>query len=404
MMTVTVFALTLQFAWADEVPGAQDSTPSFRSEVMAALSKAGCNMGTCHGNANGKGGLKLSLRGQSPDMDFVTLTRQQAARRINLLTPDESLLIRKPLMAIPHEGGKRFEPDSNIHRILSNWISAGMPNDPDTAAKLISLKVSPGHQTLYAPERSVQLTAVAKFSDGTERDVTRLTVFESSSLSVSIDSSGLATCDGHGLTTVTARYLDQQRAMRLEFVPERPDFQFSAPKSANEIDEVVFRQLERLRINPSEVCSDSVFIRRAYLDVTGLLPTADQVEEFIASEDPAKRSQLIDQLLASNEFNDQQALRWADLLRVEEKTLDKTGVRVFHGWIRESFATHKPLNRMVSEIIAAKGSTYKVAPCQLLSSSQNLRVPSRIDSSGVSGDSAAVCQMSQSPIRSLDSG
>jgi hypothetical protein len=360
ILTVALFAsLPAQTAGQDNT---SQPAPSFRSEVMAALSKAGCNMGTCHGNANGKGGLKLSLRGQDPDKDFVTLTRQQAARRVSVLQPDDSLLLRKPLMTVPHEGGRRFEADSNVHDILTRWIAAGLPNDPSDAATLVELLVTPQHQTIYAPDNTVRLQVTARYSDDSQKDVTRLTVFESSALFVTVNADGLVSCDGHGQTTVTARYLNQQQAVRLEFVPQRDDFQFEAPAAANAIDEVVFNQLQRLKINPSPVCDDTTFLRRVYLDLTGLLPTVEQAQQFVHSDDPDKRSKLIDQLLASEEFNDQQALRWADLLRVEVKTLDKTGVKTFHSWIRQSFADHKPLNQMVSELIAARGSTYKVPP------------------------------------------
>jgi hypothetical protein len=339
-----------------------DSPPSFRLEVMAVLSKAGCNKGTCHGNANGKGGFKLSLRGQDPDADFLTLTRSVSARRASYLRPESSLLLLKPLMTVPHLGGRRFKKDSAEYQLLRDWIAGGMPDDPANAPALINLNVSPEHATLHAPVISVELHATASFSDGSSRDVTQLAVFESSSLSVSIDSNAKATADQAGQTTVTARYLDQQTAVRLEFVPERPGFASTAPKPANVIDEAVFKQLERLKINPAPECDDTTFIRRAYLDLTGLLPTAKASREFAASTSPDKRARLIDALLDSSAFNDMQALRWADLLRVEEKTLDSKGVTVFHQWIRQSFVDRKPLNVFARELIEARGSTYKVAP------------------------------------------
>src|SRR6266436_1759815 len=76
---------------------------SFRNDVMAVVSKAGCNAGTCHGNKNGKGGFKLSLRGQDPDIDYLTLTRDSSARRVNLIEPEESLLLLKPNSQVAHE-------------------------------------------------------------------------------------------------------------------------------------------------------------------------------------------------------------------------------------------------------------------------------------------------------------
>lgn len=352
---------------------AASETPSFRNEVMAVLSRAGCNKGTCHGNANGKGGLKLSLRGQNPDSDFEILTRELGSRRVSHVDPSSSLLLRKPTMAVPHQGGRRFDESSREYRILREWIAAGMPGDPANAPKLTSLKATPEHSTIYEPEKSQRLGVTAMFSDGSSRDVSRLAVFESSALFVNVDANGVATAEHSGQTVVTARYLNRQIPIRLEFVPDRPGFAFTAPAPASFIDEAVFAQLKRLRINPSEVCRDSVFVRRVYLDTIGLLPSAETAREFVASTDPQKRAKLIDELLASPEFNDMQALRWADLLKVEEKTLDKKGVAVYHNWIRESFANEKPLNQFAKELLEARGSTYEVPPTNLY---RSLRDPS----------------------------
>lgn len=344
------------------VATAPKSASSFRHDVMAVLSKAGCNQGTCHGNANGKGGLKLSLRGQDPEKDFETLTREGGSRRASVVTPQASLLLRKPVMDVPHEGGRRFKMDSEEYRILHNWIAAGMPADAEDAPKLLALKVEPQHATVYAPNSKAKIHASAEFSDGSKCDVTSLAVYESSATFVSISDAGVATTDQAGLTTVTVRYLDHQVPVRLEFVPERPDFVSTVPEPANFVDELVFKQLKRLRINPSEVCTDTVFLRRAYLDLTGLLPTPEQAQRFVASSESDKRTKLIDELLESPEFVDMQTLRWADLLRVEEKTLDRKGVQVFHDWIHDSFEKHKPLNQLAKEILEARGSTYKVPP------------------------------------------
>ena len=340
---------------------AEPTPPSFRNDVMAVLARSGCSLGTCHGNQNGKGGLKLSLRGQDPDGDFVTLTRQLASRRVNVMMPDESLLLRKPSMQVPHEGGRRFAVDSPEYQILRDWIAAEMPADTDSAPRLVRLEVTPATITLLEPERSTPLKATATFSDGSERDVTALAVLESSDPAVRIAADGTVTFGESQFscqTTVTVRYLNQQTTARIEFVPARPGFEFTAPAEKNVIDTFVFAQLKRLQINPSPVCDDKTFLRRVYLDVTGRLPTVQQAHEFLDSTDAHKRTALIDRLLASPEFVDFQALRWADLLRVEDKTLDAKGVDVFYHWIHHSIATDKPLNQFAAEIIAARGSTY----------------------------------------------
>jgi hypothetical protein len=308
---------------------AESPTSSFLNEVMPILSRSGCNLGTCHGNQQGKGGFKLSLRGQHPARDYLTLARELGGRRVNRLRPESSLLLQKPLAEIPHQGGKRFDTDSKAYQIIHRWIVDGLPMDSVDAPRLIDLQVTPRLKTVYAPQQSVQIQAIATFSDGSKKNVTHLSVFEPSSLHVTVSPQGLATSERAGSSLVNVRFLDRQLPVRLEFVPLRKDFTWSAPEPDNFIDEAVFATLRRTRIQPSVVCDDSTFVRRAFLDFTGLLPSSQKAREFMASTDIDKRTKLIDELLDSPEFNDFQALRWADLLRVEEKTLDPKASKFF---------------------------------------------------------------------------
>src|SRR5437899_4957493 len=151
---------------------------SFRNDVMAVLSKAGCNAGTCHGNKNGKGGFKLSLRGQDPDIDYLTLTRDSLARRINPIEPEESLMLLKPNTKVAHEGGLRFKKGSEEYETLRRWIADGMPNDAASAPKLEHIEVAPRENVSVEPASEVQLRVRARFSDGSSRDVTSLAVYE----------------------------------------------------------------------------------------------------------------------------------------------------------------------------------------------------------------------------------
>lgn len=353
-------AVVLLATCCAETIAAADVGPSFHNDVMAVLSKSGCNLGTCHGSANGKGGLKLSLRGQDPDIDFVTLTRQLSSRRVNVMLPEKSLLLQKPLMQVPHEGGRRFDEASPEYQTLKTWIEQGLRDDPANSPSLVRLDLSPVQKTVEVHSDPVQIQATAQFSDGTSRDVTSLSVFESSAINMQVSGDGSISVDSIGLTTVTVRYLNQQQAVRLEVIAVRPDFEFQAPEPNSFIDEHVFAQLKRLRINPSSVCDDTVFLRRAYLDATGLLPSPEAAKEFLASPDRNKRALLINRLLGSEEFIDQQTMHWADLLRVEEKTLDATGMKAYHEWIRAGIAQEKPLNQIAAELIEARGSTYKI--------------------------------------------
>jgi hypothetical protein len=339
--------------------GRSEDAVSFRNDVMAVLSKAGCNAGACHGNANGKAGFKLSLRGEGADLDYLALTRDQFGRRVNLSEPEQSLILLKPTTQLAHEGGQRFKTNSWEFGALINWIKQGASNDVATACTLQRLEVAPLEATLLAPTNEVQISARAVFSTGTKRDVTSIAVYESANPAVKISPDGLVRSDQPGETTVLVRYLNQQIPVRLAFVPERPNFVWANPRPNNYIDYAIFVKLERLRMNPSESCSDEAFVRRAYLDLLGISPPAQSARAFVLDQSPAKRARLIDELLERPEFAEFWALKWCDLLRAEERLLDRKGIELFHQWVRQSIAEHKPLDQFAREIIAARGSTYK---------------------------------------------
>lgn len=341
-------------AKADEV--------SFRHEVMAVLSKSGCNLGSCHGNLNGKGELYLSLRGQDPEHDYDQLARAFAARRINRAAPEQSLLLLKPTAQAPHQGGRRFSEDSLEYDILRRWIAAGVPGPDAPTPELVRLEVTPREQVLVAPDDAVQLTATAHFADGSQRDVTRLAVYEPADFRVEVDPAGRAICLGEGVANLTVRYLDQQVPVRLVYVPQREGFAWSNPPVHNYVDEHIYARLKQLRINPASLAEDTVFVRRVYLDLLGILPTAEEARTFVSDTRSDKREVLVDALLERIEFSERWALKWADLIRADEKVLDARGAQVLYDWMRDSFAAGKPLNTFVAELIAARGSTYENPP------------------------------------------
>jgi hypothetical protein len=353
MITWGILALTMLPAIS-----VQAAPVSFRNDVMAVLSRAGCNQGACHGNQNGKNGFKLSLRGQDPDFDFDALTRDTLGRRTDRLHPEDSLILAKATSRVPHEGGKRFDQNSLEYQLLYRWIAEGMRPDPSNAPLLRRLEVTPSQQVLIEPADRIPLRVRAVFSDGQVRDVTRLSVFETSNLVVRVDADGVACRQNLGETTILVRYLDRQAAVQLAFVPARPHFVWPNPPEANYIDHHVFAKQRTLRVAPSALAPDHVFLRRVYLDVLGILPTPDETRRFQADTRSDKRARLIDALLERPEFADFWSLKWADLLHCEEKVLDAKGVRLFHDWIRRSIAEGKPLNEFARELIAARGSTY----------------------------------------------
>jgi Protein of unknown function (DUF1553)/Protein of unknown function (DUF1549) len=335
---------------------------SFRNDVMAVLSKAGCNQGACHGNQNGKNGFKLSLRGDDPAFDFASLTRDTLGRRTNALEPAESLLLLKPTGAIPHEGGKRFGVESPEYAILSRWINDGSPPDPPDAPVLKKIEVTPTNKVVLEPVDRVRIRVRARFSDGRVRDVSRLAVYETSNQVATVTPAGEVQRQELGETTILVRYLDRRAPVQLAFVPARPGFVWHETPESNYIDHHVFAKLRSLRMLPSALCSDNVFLRRAYVDALGVLPTAEETRAFLADARSDKRSRLIDALLERSEFADFWALKWSDLLRNEEKLLDAKGVQVFHHWIRQSIAEGQPLNEFAHELVAARGSTYGNPP------------------------------------------
>ncbi|HET6408516.1 MAG TPA: DUF1549 and DUF1553 domain-containing protein, partial [Chthoniobacteraceae bacterium] len=192
--------------------------------------------------------------------------------------------------------------------------------------------------------------------------VTALTVFEPNNQGAKVSAAGLVTREKFGETTVLVRYLGQQVPVTINFVPARSEFAWSIPKAFNFIDELAFAKFQKLRINPSEVTDDTTFLRRAYLDLLGVIPTAETARAFVADTSPDKRDRLVERLLAREEFSDFWALKWADLLRIEERQLDQNGMKVFHGWIRECIAKNMPLDEFARELVAARGSTYENPP------------------------------------------
>ena len=341
---------------------ADETAVTFRNDVMAVLSKAGCNAGTCHGNATGKGGFKLSLRGDDPAADLNAITRHLSGRRVNLANPRDSLLLQKPTMQAPHGGGRRLASESDQYRMIESWIAAGARPDPPDLPRLQQIAVEPAESVRILPDNTQQLRVIASFSDGSQRDVTHLAVYEASKPTVEVSQDGRVTATRSGEVTIAVRFLNRQTPVRLAFVADRPDFAWDPPPPSNEIDHFIYRRLQELQIHPSALCSDTVFLRRAYLDLLGVLPTAQEARDFVADDAPDKRSRLVDQLLERPEYAEFWALKWSDLLRIEEKTLDRKGVATFHRWILQQMADNTPLDEFARQLITARGSTYASPP------------------------------------------
>lgn len=354
----------------------REAPVSFRHEVIPALTKAGCSQGTCHGTPTGKGGFRLSLQGYAPEMDYYTLVLEGGRRRVNPADPGRSLILLKPTLSVPHAGGKRLSPDMPEFHVLARWIAEGAKDDGETAPALVRVEVLPGRRQLMLPGARQQVVAVAHFSDGTVRDVTHLAkLMTSDEEMATISREGLLEGTKRGEVAVLVRYEHLLQSERYTFLQEVPGFRWPNPPARNYIDRYVFERLKLFRIPPSDLCSDSEFIRRAYLDAIGLLPTAEEVRAFLADRDPEKRARLIDRLLQRPEFADFWAVKWADILRVQDEALKEPGARAFHRWIRESLAANRPLDQFVREILTASGPTFSAAPANFF---RVLREPEEI--------------------------
>jgi hypothetical protein len=336
---------------------------SFRHDVTALLSKAGCNSGPCHGNINGKGGFRLSLRNDDPAFDRDALTRDLFGRRVDRADPARSLIYLKPTGQVAHEGGLRFGPDSPESRALLDWIAAGAGDDAETAAALVGVSVFPSERRLAAPGLGQQLIVTAEFADGSHRDVTRQATYEvNDPTRVSVTPDGRVEAQGPGEAVVAVRYLQGRGVSRLAFLHDRPHHVGRDLPVKSDLDRAVFDKLQALRIQPSEPVSDPVFLRRAYLDAIGVLPTVEEARAFLADTRPDKRARLVDRLLARDEFADFWALKWADLLRNEEKTMGEKGAWVFQRWLRDQIAADRPLSEFARDLLTARGSTWRNPP------------------------------------------
>ena len=338
---------------------AESPVPSFRNNVQPVLAKAGCNAGACHGAAAGQNGFRLSLRGYDDQGDYLALTRQALGRRVNLADPGRSLLLLKSTATIPHKGGKRFEVDSREYQIIADWIASGAPGPKAEDARIDRIELLPNHVVL-TNGASQQLTVRAHFNDGHSEDVTRWVKYTAANASVTeISDDGAVKVIGNGEGAITAWYLSRI-AIATVTVPYTnsiaPEI-FAKAERRSFIDDLILKKLQNLNIPPSPRSSDSEFLRRVYLDTTGILPTAEEVRSFLADESPKKRDALIEKLLQRPEFVDYWAYKWSDLFLVSSRTLQPAAMWSFYNWIHDNVAANTPWDVLAKRVVTAQGST-----------------------------------------------
>ena len=337
---------------------------SFVRDVQPILAKSGCNQGTCHGAKDGKNGFKLSLRGYDPIFDHRALTDDIGARRFNRAAPDQSLMLLKSTGSSPHVGGVRMNVGDPYYELLRQWIADGVKLDL-TTPRVAGITIGPLNPIVPLPGMKQQMTVIATYTDGTIRDVTREAFIESGDIEViEASSDGTLTMLRRGEAPVLVRYEGAYAATTITVMGDRTGFVWQQPQANNYIDDLVYRKLERVKVLPSELCSDDEFLRRVYLDMLGLPPTLEQVKAFLADsrETQIKRNEVIDRLVGSPSFVENWTNKWADLLQVNRKFLGEEGALALRNWIKDSISTNKPYDQFAREVLTAVGSNLENPP------------------------------------------
>ncbi len=337
---------------------------SFANEIVPVLTKAGCNSGGCHGSPSGRGGFRLSLYGYEPDYDYDQIVKEKKGARLNLNSPTGSSLLQKPTMKVPHGGGMRFKEGSDYYNRMLAWVKAGAPKQPEFDPRLARIEIFPNEWTIDQPDQEQQVIVIAHRDDGTSQDVTQYARYNTNDDAVAeVDDDGIITSTGKGETIIMVRYLGGVGVVSLK-VPRDPvpASTYDNFKPVNYIDDAVLEKLREVRVPPSGPASDSEFIRRAYIDTCGLIPTPEEVRAFLDSKDPNKRAKLVDSLLNRPEFVQYWALKWSDLLSNDSDVKKGKGNQVFYRWIKDSIAKNKPYDQFARELITATGSAYRYGP------------------------------------------
>ncbi len=335
---------------------------SFKLDVMPIFTRAGCNAGACHGTSRGKDGFHLSLYGFDPDGDYHRLTREQIGRRINLAIPEESLIVQKGLGAVQHTGGVRFGTNSQICQTLIAWLAEGATNDPPAVPKVTGINIFPESAVLVGSNSVQRFIVTAAYSDGTERDVTPLAVFiGNNDATARVAEDGTVTAGQRGEAFLQARYAEFNVGAGLIVLPKELPYHWPDLPARNYIDQAVYAKLKKLRLVPSEVCDDATFLRRAFLDLTGTLPTPAEIAQFETDANATKRDRVIDQLLGRKEFAELWVMKWAELLEIRSRPNEVYPIATvgYFEWLRDQILTNVPLDQIVQNLLTASGSNLR---------------------------------------------
>lgn len=353
---------TVQTRVAVEVRGFATPQPiAFEQEIIPILTKAGCNSGGCHGKAEGQNGFKLSVFGSDPAADHAALVSEARGRRIFLSDPVQSLLLRKSISEAPHGGGRRIDKGDRRYQRLLRWIVEGAALSGDASREVVSVAVEPEQQIL-APNGAQQLRVIALDRSGRRWCVSAEAEYDSNAKTIAtVDRQGLVQADAiPGEAAVLVRYLGHVAVCRIT-IP-REGVKFDRPAENNFIDKLVWDKLQRLGIAPSGLADDATFLRRAFLDCIGTLPTAAEARAFLADADAQKRAKLVDRLLAREEYADYWAMLWMDLLRVDKDRVTAPGAVAMARWLRRQFAENRPYDAFARDVLTVQGHTQAEGP------------------------------------------
>ena len=353
-VTVSAAGQTRTVAIKVQLPATEPAI-SFRHEVMAVLSKAGCNQGACHGYSLGKNGFKLSLRGADPDQDYFAIVRELNSRRVNFQAPESSLLLAKARGEVPHEGGVRFARGSLLSDILVKWIEQGAPGDLTDKAQVVGVRLVPDKLVLR-PKQKHRLQLFAQYDDGTTRDVTRLGILTANNVQFAdVDEQGFVTAGDAGETAIVARFERSFAATSVMVLKPAASFAPTPVPANHVIDTPVIEKLNRLQIASSPLAGDEEFLRRVHLDLIGVQPKPDEIRAFLADKGDKKRERVIDALMQRPEFVDHWSLKWGDLLQNSRNSVSSPSVFLFREFLRGAVASNMPLDELARKVLTARG-------------------------------------------------
>ena len=332
----------------------------FDTQVVPILTRAGCNAGACHGAAVGRGGFRLSLFGGDPASDHASIVEELEGRRVNLHRVDQSLLLAKPTGTLRHEGGIRLDENSQAYKQLLTWIEEGAKRSPKPR-RLTHFQVEPRELEVEKLNISLPLQATARFDDGEEIDVSGTTVFTSTDPSaIEIGQDGhSAKILRRGRHVLLARFLDRVVPLQLSLPYSDKPLDLAQEAKANFIDDEILRTLQSLRVPPSGRASDTMLLRRLRLDLTGRLPTPEEVATYTSDRDTQKWAKLVDRLLASEDFIDYWTFQLTKLVGNRPLAGESQGASALRDWFREGLRKGTPFDQTARQLLTSVGDTHR---------------------------------------------